>query len=72
MDLEKFSVISTSIEHDGLNDIIKKKYKKNTQISLSTKELKKLIDNYILILKKSEIPIPNIVQSYIENEFIVY
>jgi hypothetical protein len=72
LDLEKFSVISTSIENDRLKNIIKKKYKKNTQIPLSTKELKKLIDNYILILKKSEIPIPYIVQSYIEDEFIVY
>lgn len=72
MDLKRFSVISTSLVYNRLNNTIKKKYKKNTQIPLSTKKLKKLIDKYILLLKRSKIPTPDIVQSYIEEEFIVY
>ena len=72
MDLQKYSVISTSLAYDKKRNIIKKKYKKNTQLSLSTIKLKKLVDNYILQLKNSKIPIQNIVQSYIEDEFLVY
>ena len=72
MALEKFSVISTSLEYDKLRNTIKKKYKKNTTIPISIIEIKKLIDDYIILLKNSKIPIPNVVESYIEDEFIIY
>lgn len=72
MELEKFSVVSTRIEHDENNNIIKKKYKKNTLLPLSNIKLKKLIDNYIISLKKSNIPIPGVTQSFIEGEHILY
>jgi len=70
--LEKFSVISTTLEHDEVNNIIKKKYKKNTILSLSPIEIKKLIDQYIIQLQECNIQIPNVTKSYIEGEFIIY
>ncbi len=72
MELEKFSVVSTKIEYDKKNDSIKKRYTKNTYLPISIYDLKNLIDDYIFSLKKSNIPTPNIVQSFIEGEQIVY
>lgn len=72
LELEKFSVVSTSIEYDENKNTIKKKYKKNTLLPLSNIELKKLIDHYIISLKKSKIPTPEIIQSFIENDYIIY
>ena len=72
MDLDKFSVVSTIIEYNQLNNTIIKKYKKNVDIPITTVELKNLIDKYLLSLKDIGIPIPNVIKSYIENQFVVY
>ena len=72
MDLDKFSVVSTNIQYNKLNNSVIKKYKKNIDIPLTTVDLKKLIDKYLLSIKECDIPIPNIIQSYVEGEFIVY
>ena len=72
MDLDKFSVVSTNIQYNKLNNSIIKKYTKNTDIPLTTIDLKKLIDKYLLTIKECDIRIPNIIQSYVDGEFIVY
>jgi len=72
LDLDQFSVISTKIEKDSKNNIIRKKYKKNVELPLSTSDLKKLVDNYIADLKKADIPIPEILKSELEGDTIVY
>lgn len=72
MELNKFSVISTNIELDKEKNTIKKTYKKNTNLGLNTIELKSLIDRYILSLKRAAIPIPEVINSYISNERIIY
>ena len=63
MDLHKFSVVSTIIEYNQLNNTIIKKYKKNVDIPITTVELKNLIDKYLLSLKDIGIPIPNVIKS---------
>jgi hypothetical protein len=72
MELNKFSVVSTNIEHDIVNNIILKKYKKNTSTDISIEELKELVDSYILTLKSSGIPIPDVIESYVEQDILVY
>lgn len=72
MELNKFSVVSTNIYHDVERNIILKNYKKNTSTDISLEEIKDLVDKYLESLKSSNIPIPNLIESYIEKETLVY
>jgi hypothetical protein len=70
--LNDFSVVSTNVELDTKSNIIKKTYSKNVEIDITTIELKELMDHYIHSLKVSNITIPEIVSSYIQDDKVVY
>ena len=72
MQLNDFSVVSTNVELNTKINIIKKTYSKNVEIDITTIELKELMDDYINSLKVSNITIPEIVSSYIQDEKIIY
>ena len=72
MELNKFSEVSTSLVHDIEKNIIKKTYKKNTQIDLSINDLKELVDQYIYSLESSGISVPAIIDSYILDDELIY
>ncbi len=72
MELNKFSVISTNVEYDRTNNIIRKTYSMNVHIDITTIELKTLIDKYLLSIQDINIPISKIVNSYVEGDHIVY
>jgi len=72
VELNKFSVISTNVEYDRNNNIIRKKYSMNVDIDITTIELKTLIDKYLLSIQDINIPISKIVNSYVEGDHIVY
>jgi len=72
MDLSKYSVISTNVEFDSDNNVIRKTYKKNLSIDITSNELKELIDAYILLLRDSKISIPTILNSHVDGDFVIY
>jgi len=72
MKLNEFSVVSTNVTLDKSIGLITKKYLMNVDLGISTIHLKGLVDKYFLSIKEADIPIPEILQSYIEDELLVY
>ena len=72
MNLSDFSVVSTNITSSFDGRTIKKKYSLNTDIDITIFDLKKLMDDYLFSLKILDIPIPRVIDSYIEDDNLIY
>ena len=72
MNLSDFSVVSTNVEVDSQSQLIKKTYSLNVTLGITTFEVKGLMDNYLSSLRSSNIAIPEVTNSYVQDEKIVY
>lgn len=73
-DLSRFSVISTNIKIINYKGMVylEKRYKPNINLGISNSKLKQLIDEYIVALSNGSISIPEIRESFVDNNEIVY
>ncbi len=72
MDLSSFSVFSNDIALDTEKGIITKTYSLNVDVDISHHELKKLMDDYILSMRKANINIPKVIDSSSDEHSITY
>ena len=72
--LNNYSVINTSLQIRSIKGVqyIEKTIRPNVSIPLSPQELKALIDQYIVDIKASEIPLPEVKESFIVKDGLIY
>jgi len=72
--LNNYSVINTSIQLRSIKGVqyIEKTVRSNLSMPISTQELKALIDQYIVDIKTSKIPLPEVKESFIVKDSLIY